>query len=408
MSDSKNAIVIVVDRLGSGFLGPYGNTWLETSSLNRLASRSILCENFMTDSLSISSVYRSYLRGSHAANQKSSRDDLFQLLEQQGVDRVVVSDDEEVLVLPELSHARAIFDVASAAENRAEGMGDCRYAQLFGNAIGALEETDEPFVFWLHSQGMQGAWDAPMELRERLAVEGDPDAYDSLTPPSLMLNAGFDPDELLPFTQAYAAQVELFDACLGILLDVFFESELADNTLLMFTSPRGFPLGEHMGIGQMGDRLFGESLQVPLLICPPQQQESSSRTHRFAQPSDVYSTLGSWFELPGFNQANHSPLQFESQNLLIEESWREPPVRDRIASFSSDTASLRTANWFYRRGSESFSLFVKPDDRWEVNDVAEHCPETAKAMDQALDQFIEAGKQGVLESLPTLPDEVLD
>lgn len=53
-----NAIVLVVDRLGAGYLGPYGNTWLETPHWNRLAARSALFEWALTDAVDLPTVYR--------------------------------------------------------------------------------------------------------------------------------------------------------------------------------------------------------------------------------------------------------------------------------------------------------------------------------------------------------------
>jgi arylsulfatase A-like enzyme len=35
-----NAICLVVDRLHTGFLGAYGNTWIETPVFDRLAAES--------------------------------------------------------------------------------------------------------------------------------------------------------------------------------------------------------------------------------------------------------------------------------------------------------------------------------------------------------------------------------
>ena len=62
----RRAIVIVIDRLGSGFLGPYGNTWIETPALNELASESVLFEDAIADSNDLTLLYRSYWSGVHA------------------------------------------------------------------------------------------------------------------------------------------------------------------------------------------------------------------------------------------------------------------------------------------------------------------------------------------------------
>ena len=68
----RSAVVVVVDRLGAGWLGPYGNTWIETPGFNRLASQSLLFETALSDSAELSSYYRSVWTGQHAC--ASSRD----------------------------------------------------------------------------------------------------------------------------------------------------------------------------------------------------------------------------------------------------------------------------------------------------------------------------------------------
>ncbi|MEX2027531.1 MAG: hypothetical protein WEH44_09520, partial [Pirellulaceae bacterium] len=58
----RSAVVIVVDRLGAAYLGPYGNTWLDTPALNALASRSLVCETVLAESPRLEDAYRSYWR----------------------------------------------------------------------------------------------------------------------------------------------------------------------------------------------------------------------------------------------------------------------------------------------------------------------------------------------------------
>ena len=101
-----------------------------------------------------------------------------------------------------------------------------------------------------------------------------------------MLDEEFDPDELLGFVHAYAGQVALVDMCLGMLLAALDEHPLAGETLLVVTSPRGYPLGEHRRVGPCDEALYGELLHVPLLVRFPGgdrrarcgRSESCSRT----------------------------------------------------------------------------------------------------------------------------------
>ena len=61
-----SAIVLSIDRLGAGWLGPYGNTWLETPGFNRLAAQSLLFETVLADSASIEQCGHAWWLGRHA------------------------------------------------------------------------------------------------------------------------------------------------------------------------------------------------------------------------------------------------------------------------------------------------------------------------------------------------------
>ena len=69
-----NAIVLVIDRLGSGFLGPYGNTWIETPAWNQLAARSLLVETALSDTADLATLYHSYWHGRHACSARHAQD----------------------------------------------------------------------------------------------------------------------------------------------------------------------------------------------------------------------------------------------------------------------------------------------------------------------------------------------
>ena len=61
-----NAVCLVIDRLHAGYVGAYGNTWIETPALDRLASQSLLLDQALVDSPDLERLYRSYWQGWHA------------------------------------------------------------------------------------------------------------------------------------------------------------------------------------------------------------------------------------------------------------------------------------------------------------------------------------------------------
>lgn len=404
-SKFASAVVVVVDRLGAGFLGPYGATWLDTPQFNRLASRSLLCESALADSPDLALAYRAWWTGRHALEPAmGSRLGLPQAVGEGGRKTVLVTDDPQVAELPDA----AAFDerilvppepVATAAEELEQtGLG-----RLFLIAIERLQAAREPVLVWIHSRGMAGPWDAPSALRQQFAGEEDPLPPDFVEPPREHLSSDADPDYLLGLTHAYAGQVALVDACLGLLLDALDESPLAGQTLLAVTSPRGYPLGEHQAVG--GDSLYGELLHVPLLVRPPSDYGSPVRLQHLVQPPDLFATLAEWLGLPGLAASMFAQS-------LLSAIRGEPLIARELAYASGVGRLLRTPAWLLREVwvDEELhrKLFAKPDDRWEVNEVASHCGEIAEQLAAAGDRFRDAAAGGNLASVAPLAAELLD
>ena len=58
-------------------------------------------------------------------------------------------------------------------------------------------------------------------------------------------------------------------------------------------------------------------------------------------------------------------------------------VRDRLLLSSPDAeTAIRTPAWYLRQ-SDPPELFAKPDDRWEVNDVANRCHDVVDRLGKA-------------------------
>lgn len=404
MPANRNAIVIVVDRLGADSLGPYGNTSVETPGHNRLAAESLLFENMLTDSTDLQQVYRSYLQGTHAFSNDSDRSSLAALLEARGIDRIMVSDDEEVLDHHEASRFRQRIEVPLEAK-RAERDGETQFARLFGHTTGILEELSSPFLLWIHSSGMTGSWDAPLDRRRVLSDEDELDPAEFIEPPEIHLADDYDPDDLLLIAQAYAAQVQVLDYCLDAFLNHLSESPNWDQTLVAFTSPRGYPLGEHLVVGSHDAPLHNELLHVPMLLRLPAPEFAMRRSHRLCQPGDLFETLINWLDVRGGDPPRS---RFESVDLIDLASNRSPVTRDRLCAADRDEKAIRTRGWFLREHAEHSALFVKPDDKWEVNDVSGRREDIVQQMCLALKQFDQGMKQGDFESISALTESLID
>lgn len=400
----RNAIVLVVDRLGAGYLGPYGNTWIETPNFNRLAAESLLFEFAMGDSSRLPTLYRSYWKGLHAMSEDKATENLSDILGPCDIHTALVTDDAEVADLSWTSGFDERIPLPSApVAQAARESSQTQMAELFATVLGWLERAPEPFLLWVHSQGMQGSWDAPLEFRNQFADEEDPLPPEVVTPPIRRLDADYDPDDLLGLQHAYAGQVCLLDICLGALLDAVEAFAGQDDTLLMMTSPRGYPLGEHGRIGACDDSLYGELLHVPCLTRFPDGAGASARCQHLVQPPDVFASLFDWLEMSVDNSS-----VWGSSMLPADEDVR-PPLGDRACAISEGHSAIRTPAWFLHRDADSRrELFAKPDDRWEANEVADRCVETVDELEAAMGEFQQAAQSGDLKRLTPLSRVLLE
>jgi arylsulfatase A-like enzyme len=398
--DVRRVVVLVIDRLGAGCLGPYGNTWIETPNWNRLAAESFLFDFALTDSPRLGAGYRSYWRGQHAVSDEDRGTDLARQVQDAGLSTTLLADDPLLAGLAGASsfHERIVLP-GPAPSDVGEAVEQTHLGRLFSAAIDILTDRRGAGLLWIHAQGMQGPWDAPLEFRNQFAEEDDPLPPEFVTPPQKRLVKPYDPDEVLGVNHAFAGQVVLLDVCLGALLDALQASEPADRPLLLVTSPRGYPLGEHGLIGHGDDCLHEESLHVPLLIRFPDQSYAAQRSAELIQPPDVYATV-----LDGLSQPWEDSSVWGRSLLPLIRGDAEPP-RDRAVSVAGEHRGIRTPAWYLVRHPDgSRELYAKPDDRWEMNEISRRCEPIVVELEQVLDQFPEAVRAGRHAGLLPLAD----
>jgi hypothetical protein len=399
-----NAICLVFDRLHAGYVGAYGNSWIETPAFDRLASQSFVFDRALIDTPELDKLYRSYWQGWHALCPAApeARPSLATMLDGADVTTVLLTDEPQVARHPlaeefdELIEIDPPWQASGATEIEQTHFGRC-----FVEIIDWLESARGPFLLWCHLGGLGTTWDAPLKFRQAYWDEGDPPPPETADVPDRILPTDYDPDELLGITQAYSGQVTLLDTCLGAFLDYFYGLPINSETLLALCSARGFPLGEHHRVGPCDGALFGESVHVPWMVQLPNGVGAGMRSQALIEPSDLWASL---LDLWGID-APHSPTA-GSVLPLVREEIGISVARNRLCMAGRNGhRAIRTPAWFLRANLDP-ELYAKPDDRWEINNVASRCQEVVESLQDALTEYELALPAGRISDLPPL-DEVL-
>jgi arylsulfatase A-like enzyme len=361
--------------------------------LDRLASESLVLDQAFVTSPQLADLYRLFWQIPGVSHSTNS---LGKLLENAGVRSTLITDDAKVADHDLAGGFSEILQLdAPRAEDPADDISQTGLAQPFIAASDWLSATEEPFLLWIHSLGMGASWDAPLELRDQFAEEGDPTPPRFTQVPSLILPEDFDPDELLGINHAYAGQVSLLDGCAGTVLEQIRRSPLFRNTLVVFMSARGFLLGEHARIGPYDEHLHNELTQIACILRCPDALDGPMRSQALVQSSDLSATLLQWWGLsPSLDVAS-------GKSLLSLARQETNSLREFMTLHSGLEQAIRTDAWYLRiektLGFARPQLFAKPSDRWEVNDVASRCPEILAGLQEALQRSGEAGKAAKLK-----------
>lgn len=372
-------MVISVDGLNARFLGAYGNSWIPTPTIDSLAGRGLLFDQYYAEHGCPESLLQSQLSGKHPLIADLDAADPAGFSVERNQDSLLVTD---FLGLPtKLTDFFSKFvEVPLNPDQLAtdqEELFPSHFQRVFETALAAIENLqlwNTNSLIWIHCHGMYSDWDAPLEFQEIFKGEEDPEAIETGIAPAAMLQPDHDPDERVRWQHAYAAQVIQLDQVLGDFLSVLWD-RLPDLPVT-FGGLRGFALGEHLEIGDVGAALHVEKTHLPLIHVD----------HREA-PLRIATQLGTQAFYDLFTQANH-PQALE-ELLAQQEALQSRPTI--VTTAYGSYARLQTDGWSYVQEldqgmpvNQAGKLYRRPDDRLEANDVADLCPEVVEELNLEL------------------------
>jgi arylsulfatase A-like enzyme len=485
-----NVLVVVCNSLHLGFLGPYGNGWIETPNLDRLAAEGVVFDHHFPENLTTIPTRRSWWTGRYGFADPEQgwtplRPDepiLPDLLWDRGVRTALISDvpmlrdrsygfgrgfdevvwvrgqgydplippgdprakgvrlrDEPGLRLPpedDPDHALWKGRWQQFLRNRAvlktdveENTGVARTVRAAVDWVERRGDEKEPFLLWLDLFSPHGPWDPPQPYRDQYAAE-EPDEFEAGEEGDLVEDEGDEIDleevpvlidvpagavgdvidevELLRLRRTYAGTVTLVDRWLGELFDVLKRTGRADDTLVVFTSDQGEPLGEHGYVRRFRPWLYEELIHTPLIVRMPGGRFGGSRHQALVQTVDLLPTVLEALGVP-------APEGLHGYDLLPLIRGEQTKVRDyALMGMDVEEFAVRTHLWHLIVPVEpdpddpprTTELYRKPEDRWDQNDVAGLHTDVAEHLELALRRAVDALGRGAFDpvALPALRD----
>jgi len=136
---------------------------------------------------------------------------------------------------------------------------------------------------------------------------------------------------------------------------------------------RGLGLGLHGRVGGGGLAPCGELVHVPAILADAEGRMAAQRYGGLVAPADLGATLGGLAGRPPDAPAADAPWQGRSLAGLLDDWSFEP--RDRVVVAAAHGVAIVTPAWhLVAETGVAPRLFHKPDDYFELCDVADRCP----------------------------------
>lgn len=255
-------------------------------------------------------------------------------------------------------------------------------------------EASGPRVLWLHASGLPEIPVPPLEFLElyldELVAPEEMDEPDGTTPADLdevqreealerieatlaVLSdeeAELGLEELQVLSVLAAASLSAIDRELGLFFDRIRSVVPEADLLVMLSAARGLGLGEEVVTKRLQNAAAAGPLQeeivhVPLVVKPGCVAAPRHLT-ALTQPADLPATIADWLGC--------STDAATGRSLLPLTSGEAEGVRQFAVSRAGEWRAIRDAEWLLvcQRELGIERLYTRPDDRWQVLDLAAH------------------------------------
>lgn len=405
----KNVVLIMADSLQFNYLGCYGNDWIKTPNIDRLANESVLFENAYAEGLPTIPVRRALMTGRYTLPFKgwapldpedtTLADTLWRHYTQtaliadcpmmhlpkygyeRGFDQTIYLRGQEgdhfyvndpvIHLNPDDFHTPAAYLDANGKKTENEDpmsilckrelnryLAQRQYwksdkdqfvARTCKNAISYLENVDrgKSFFLWVDSFDPHEPWDPPSVYDPDLKCPYDPDykGKDLILPVPMPVKGVYTEEELHHIRMLYAEKITMVDKWIGKLLDRMRELGLYEDTLIIFLADHGEPLGN----GEHGHGIMRK-------VRPWPYEELAHIPLIIRHPDGIQKRQPSFVQTPDIAPTILDFLgveddrmdEMQGQSLLPLMSGETEKLRDfAIAGYHNFSWSIITDDWSY-------------------------------------------------------------
>lgn len=321
-----NFVVIIADDLGWNDVGAYGNTFVKTPNIDRLAENGLRYDNAYLTTSSCSASRGSIMTGRYPHSNG----------------------------LPHLHQPLPASEVTMAVPLREAGYYTAAIGKwhLGGNPVSDFDlviedhkgagtrhwipqlrarPKDKPFFFWLASLDPHRPYDSDSQ-----AID-DPYNPDDIVPPQGFVNNDVTRRELHP----YFREVTRFDRDVGRVVEELEKQQVLENTIIFVMSDNGRPF--HLS----KLTLYDSGIKTPFIVYWPEQIKVGAVREQLISMVDLAPTVLQLANAPALEKAQGRSFAstFDDPNSVVREyafaerNWHGMNAHER---------AVRTLDYFYK------------------------------------------------------------
>lgn len=348
----RRAVVVTFDRLPATILGCYGNEWIETPHLDRLAAAGIAADHCFAAAVGPQTAESAFAATSALAH-----------LQERTLSTVMIQETGEQIDFS-ATHFHTVQSLSGECDSavKPDQIPLANLVRAAKNAWQLANGSKTDSLLWLHARGLIIPAQPPAGFAELYQDEFE--------------DRGVKFDELSETDRqshpsVAAGMMSLFDHWLGELFQAIHASEsAAEPTLIIVTAAQGAPWQPHPdSLGPL-DELRSQSVQPPLILHALRDDRLANlaglRSNALLSTADVGPLLEWWFS----GNRECDPLARCADQHQDRVITRSAHGWTRVSTTEWGAILPATAD-----ESSKPALFHKPEDHWEVNNVAGMFPD---------------------------------